>query len=33
MVELPFETEIHSSADRVFEVITDLRGYNRWLTS
>jgi uncharacterized protein YndB with AHSA1/START domain len=33
MVELPFETEIHSSADRVFEAITDLRGYNRWLTS
>ena len=33
MVELLFETEIHSSADTVFQLITDLRGYNRWLTS
>jgi uncharacterized protein YndB with AHSA1/START domain len=33
MVELSFETEIHSSADTVFQLITDLRGYDRWLTS
>jgi len=33
MVELPFETEIHSSADTIFQLITDLRGYDRWLSS
>jgi uncharacterized protein YndB with AHSA1/START domain len=32
MVELSFETEIRSSADPVFQAVTDLRGYDRWLT-
>src|SRR4051812_40679722 len=31
MPELSFETEIQASADEVFALIADLRGYDRWL--
>jgi uncharacterized protein YndB with AHSA1/START domain len=31
MVTLSMETEINGSAEAVFDAITDLRGYGRWL--
>ena len=31
MVAFRLETEIHSSAERIFAAIVDLRGYDRWL--
>ncbi|MEJ0065284.1 MAG: SRPBCC family protein [Caulobacteraceae bacterium] len=31
MVELTFEADIRASADRVFSLLADLRGYDRWL--
>jgi uncharacterized protein YndB with AHSA1/START domain len=31
MPELRFETEIAASAETVFDLIADLRGYDRWL--
>ena len=30
-VEIPLEAEFDCSAERVFEVIADLRGQDRWL--
>jgi uncharacterized protein YndB with AHSA1/START domain len=32
MAELHLETEIAASAERVFDAIADLRGYDRWLS-
>src|SRR4051794_11926213 len=31
MTEIPCEAEIQSPADRIFDLITDLRGQDRWL--
>ena len=31
MTELQFDADIHGTADSVFDAITDLRGYDRWL--
>ena len=31
MVELRFETDVGASADDVFSLLADLRGYDRWL--
>jgi uncharacterized protein YndB with AHSA1/START domain len=33
MIEISSEAEIQSSADRIFEVIVDFRGQDRWLAS
>ncbi len=32
MIEIHHETDIHCSADEIFAVIVDLRGYDRWVT-
>jgi len=32
MARFHFESEMHSTAERVFAAIVDLRGYHRWLT-
>jgi uncharacterized protein YndB with AHSA1/START domain len=32
MIELRFEADVNSSADAIFDVLTDLRRYDRWLT-
>jgi len=31
MIEMTFEADVQSSAEKIFDVITDLRGYDRWL--
>ena len=31
-IEIPCEAEIHSDAERIFDLITDLRGQDRWLS-
>jgi uncharacterized protein YndB with AHSA1/START domain len=31
MIELEFEADIDATADRVFSLLADLRGYDRWL--
>lgn len=31
MMELPCEAEIHCPAERIFDLITDIRGQSRWL--
>jgi uncharacterized protein YndB with AHSA1/START domain len=31
VIEIPCETEIRAPADRIFDLITDLRGQERWL--
>lgn len=33
MIELPCEAEVRCSAERIFDVITDLGGQDRWLGS
>ena len=31
MIELPCEAEIHCTAERIFDLIADVRGQGRWL--
>jgi uncharacterized protein YndB with AHSA1/START domain len=31
MIEIQFETEVHATAEKVFDAIIDLSGYRRWL--
>jgi uncharacterized protein YndB with AHSA1/START domain len=33
MIQIPAEADIHCSADRIFDLIADLQGQDRWLTS
>ena len=33
MTEIQYETEVHCTAEKIFDVIVDLRGYDRWLTT
>jgi hypothetical protein len=33
MIEIPAEADVHCSAERIFEVIVDFRGQDRWLST
>src|ERR1039458_4949109 len=33
MIEIQYEAEVHCTAEKVFDVILDLRGYDRWLAA
>ena len=33
MIEIQYETEIHCPAEKIFDVIVNLRDYDRWLTT
>jgi uncharacterized protein YndB with AHSA1/START domain len=32
MIEVAYETDVAASAEKIFDAIVDLRGYDRWLT-
>jgi uncharacterized protein YndB with AHSA1/START domain len=33
MIEIQYETEVHCTAEKIFDVIVDLHGYDRWLAT